>query len=48
MTGSPLTAAALLAAADRVIVVDNGRVRGEGTHDDLVNSHDGYRELVQR
>lgn len=43
-TSSP----ALLAAADRVIVVDNGRVRGEGTHDDLVNSHDGYRELVQR
>lgn len=43
-TSSP----ALLAAADRVIVVDDGRVRGEGTHDDLVNSHDGYRELVQR
>ncbi|KKF03763.1 ABC transporter ATP-binding protein [Mycolicibacterium obuense] len=43
-TSSP----ALLAAADRVIVVDDGRVRGEGTHDDLVTSDDGYRELVQR
>ncbi|TRW79693.1 ABC transporter ATP-binding protein [Mycolicibacterium sp. 018/SC-01/001] len=43
-TSSP----ALLAAADRVIIVDDGRVRGEGTHDDLVDSHDGYRELVAR
>ncbi len=43
-TSSP----ALLAAADRVVVVEDGRVRGEGTHDDLVNSHDGYRELVAR
>ena len=43
-TSSP----ALLATADRVIVVDDGRVRGEGTHDDLVDSHAGYRELVRR
>ncbi|MCG7597647.1 ABC transporter ATP-binding protein [Mycobacterium sp. PSTR-4-N] len=42
------TSPALLAAADRVIVVDGGRVRGEGTHDILVDSDDGYRELVQR
>lgn len=43
-TSSP----ALLAAADRVIVVDDGQVRGEGTHDDLVDTHQGYREMVHR
>lgn len=42
------TSPALLAAADRVIVVDDGQVRGEGTHEDLVDSHHGYRELVHR
>lgn len=30
--------------ADRIIVLDNGRVVGEGTHDELMKSNDIYRE----
>jgi putative ABC transport system ATP-binding protein len=43
-TGSP----ALLAAADRVVLVVDGRVRDEGTHRDLVDAHAEYRDLVTR
>ena len=33
--------------ADRIIVLDNGRVAGTGTHQDLLQSNDVYREIVE-
>ncbi|MGI9667517.1 MAG: ABC transporter ATP-binding protein, partial [Acidimicrobiia bacterium] len=33
--------------ADRVVMVDAGRIVSEGTHDELVESSDQYRELVE-
>ncbi|MBA4023766.1 MAG: ABC transporter ATP-binding protein [Gordonia sp.] len=44
ITSSP----ALLASADRVIFVDGGRVRGEGTHAELASADLRYREAVLR
>jgi len=44
LTASPV----LLAAADRVVVVRDGRVAAEGTHHDLVERDAAYRELVLR
>jgi putative ABC transport system ATP-binding protein len=44
LTSSP----ALLAAADRVVLVVDGRVYDEGTHRDLVDAHAEYRDLVTR
>ncbi|MDG4666642.1 ABC transporter ATP-binding protein [Mycobacterium sp. 236(2023)] len=44
LTSSP----ALLAAADRVVLISEGRVTGEGTHDALVDAHSAYRGLVTR
>ncbi|MEV0849985.1 ABC transporter ATP-binding protein [Streptomyces sp. NPDC049954] len=41
------TSPALLATADRVVVVTDGRVAGEGAHRDLLERPD-YRELVLR
>ena len=32
--------------ADRIIVLDGGRVVGSGTHDDLVDTCEAYREIV--
>jgi ATP-binding cassette subfamily B multidrug efflux pump len=32
--------------ADRIIVLDDGRVVGEGTHADLMDSNETYREIV--
>jgi putative ABC transport system ATP-binding protein len=40
------TSPALLAAADRVIVITSGTVRTEGTHQRLVHDDAAYRELV--
>ena len=32
--------------ADRIIVLDDGRVVGEGTHSDLMDTNETYREIV--
>lgn len=42
VTGSP----ALLAVADRVVLVDGGRVVAEGRHDGLLRANARYREVV--
>lgn len=42
VTASP----ALLAVADRVVLVESGRVRADGTHADLLRDDARYRELV--
>jgi len=42
VTSSP----ALLAVADRVVVLDGGIVTGEGKHADLVGEHESYRAAV--
>lgn len=34
--------------ADKIIVIDGGRIAGEGTHDELLQSNDLYHELYQR
>ncbi|SHI65244.1 putative ABC transport system ATP-binding protein [Nocardiopsis flavescens] len=39
---------ALLARADRVVVLEEGRVRALGTHTDLVRGDSGYAEAVLR
>ncbi|GAA4489991.1 ABC transporter ATP-binding protein [Rhodococcus olei] len=44
ITSSP----ALLAVADRVLVLDDGRVVGEGTHGDLAEVDENYRKVVLR
>lgn len=44
LTSSP----ALLAAADRVLLIGDGQILGEGTHGTLVGAHVHYRDLVTR
>lgn len=44
LTSSP----ALLATADRVVLVVDGRVAAQGSHRELVDAHPPYRELVTR
>ncbi|GAB3847957.1 ABC transporter ATP-binding protein [Dactylosporangium cerinum] len=44
VTSSP----AILAVADRVVVVDDGRVTVEGGHAELGATHDNYRKVVLR
>ncbi|HEX2316113.1 MAG TPA: ABC transporter ATP-binding protein [Thermomonospora sp.] len=40
------TSPALLATADRVVIVEDGDVRAEGTHAELVRDHAAYRAAV--
>jgi putative ABC transport system ATP-binding protein len=42
------TSPALLAAADRVVFVDDGRVQATGTHAELVDANPSYRDTVAR
>ncbi|MFC9789370.1 ABC transporter ATP-binding protein [Rhodococcus sp. NPDC127528] len=44
ITSSP----ALLSVADRVVVLDDGRVAGEGTHGELAAADENYRKVVLR
>jgi len=37
---------ATIALADRVVLVDTGRVVAEGTHDDLLATSERYREVL--
>lgn len=39
---------ATIALADRVVLLDQGRVVAEGTHDDLLETSDRYREVLAR
>jgi len=40
--------AATIALADRVVLLDEGRVIAEGTHTGLLASSDRYREVLAR
>ena len=44
LTSSP----ALLAAADRVVLVSSGRIEAQGSHSELADGHSGYRQAVAR
>ena len=44
VTTSPL----LLDQADRVVLLEDGRVTAEGTHRELLRAHEGYRDTVTR
>ena len=44
VTSSP----ALLAAADRVVLVGDGRIQGQGSHRQLVDEYEDYRSVVTR
>jgi ABC-type transport system involved in Fe-S cluster assembly fused permease/ATPase subunit len=41
-----LVVPAVIAAADRILLVEGGRVRAQGTHVELVEADDLYRELA--
>lgn len=34
-------------AADEIIVLDEGKVVGQGTHDELVENNETYQEIVE-
>jgi ATP-binding cassette subfamily B multidrug efflux pump len=33
--------------ADSIIVLDEGRIIGQGTHDELLETNETYREIVE-
>ena len=33
--------------ADKIVIMDNGKITGEGTHDELMQSNVFYRELYE-
>lgn len=35
-----------IADADRILVLDDGRIVGQGTHDELLETSETYREIV--
>jgi ATP-binding cassette subfamily B protein len=37
---------ATIALADRVVLIDQGRVAAQGTHTELLASNDRYREVL--
>ena len=37
-----------VALADEVVVLEDGRIAARGTHDELVESSDLYREIAER
>jgi ATP-binding cassette subfamily B protein len=34
-----------IALADRIIVIDDGRITADGSHDELIGTNDVYREI---
>jgi ATP-binding cassette, subfamily B, bacterial AbcA/BmrA len=34
--------------ADKIIFIEKGKITGIGTHQELVNSHDLYREFAEQ
>ena len=39
---------ATIALADRVVLLDDGRMVAEGTHDELLATNERYREVLAR
>jgi ATP-binding cassette subfamily B multidrug efflux pump len=38
---------ATIREADHILVLDNGAIVGRGTHDELLETNDTYREIVE-
>jgi ABC-type transport system involved in Fe-S cluster assembly fused permease/ATPase subunit len=36
-----------IALADEIIVLEDGRITGRGTHDDLIDTNPVYREIYE-
>jgi len=37
-----------IALADRIVVLEDGRVAADGSHDELLESSELYREIVEK